>query len=247
MARKVEDLHLLFNVLTGDTETPKTNSLHEQMRGETVAWYTEDGISPVTKETMQAVEDAAGALAQAGLVVEHRRPPGIDRGYDLWLKLFSRASVVQLREVYEGHEEEGGAFVRWRLATADEAPTVSLDDYIRHWMERDRLREELVQWMEHTALLLAPVGATPALEHDAHKVTVAGQAFGTFRAFSYSQAFNVFDLPSVSVPAGRSAEGLPIGVQVVGRPFAEQAVLAAAAIIEETLGGWIPPVDFDKL
>ena len=47
----------------------------------------------------------------------------------------------------------------------------------------------------------------------------------TFRAFSYSQAFNVFDLPSVSVPAGFSAEGLPIGVQIVGRPFEEDAVL----------------------
>ena len=248
MARKVEDLHLLFNVLTGDIEFPKTNSLQQQMRGERVAWYAEDDISPVTKETMQAVENAAGALAEAGLVVEHRRPPGIERGYDLWLKLFSRASVVQLREVYGGHEEEAGGFVRWRLATADEAPTVSLDDYIRHWMERDRLREQLVQWMEHTAhLLLAPVGATAALEHDAHKVTVAGQTFGAFRAFSYSQTFNVFDLPSVSVPAGRSAEGLPIGVQVVGRPFAEQAVLGAAAIIEEALGGWRPPVAFDRL
>jgi amidase len=246
MARKVEDLHLLFNVLICDTELPETISL-QRMRGERVACYAEDDISPVTKETMQAVENAAGALAEAGLVVEHRRPPGIERGYELWLKLFSRASVVQLREVYGGHEEEAGGFVRWRLATADEAPTVSLDDYISHWMERDRLREQLVQWMEHTALLLAPVGATPALKHDAHKVTVAGQTFGAFRAFSYSQTFNVFDLPSVCVPAGRSAEGLPIGVQVVGRPFAEQAVLAAAAIIEEAFGGWMPPVGFDRL
>ena len=43
-------------------------------------------------------------------------------------------------------------------------------------------------------------------------------------------------------PAGHSIEGLPIGVQIIGRPFAEEVVLAAAAIIEETLGGWqMPP------
>jgi Asp-tRNA(Asn)/Glu-tRNA(Gln) amidotransferase A subunit family amidase len=58
---------------------------------------------------------------------------------------------------------------------------------------------------------------------------------GTFRAFSYAQAFNVFDLPVVTVPAGRSNDGLPIGVQVVGRPFAEEMVLRAAEIIEKGL------------
>jgi Asp-tRNA(Asn)/Glu-tRNA(Gln) amidotransferase A subunit family amidase len=51
----------------------------------------------------------------------------------------------------------------------------------------------------------------------------------------------VYDLPAVCVPAGRSREGLPIGVQVVGRPFAEESVIAAALIIENALGGWQPP------
>ena len=58
---------------------------------------------------------------------------------------------------------------------------------------------------------------------------------GTFRAFSYAQTFNVFDLPVVTVPAGRSDEGLPIGVQIVGRPFAENMVLSAAELVENAL------------
>jgi Asp-tRNA(Asn)/Glu-tRNA(Gln) amidotransferase A subunit family amidase len=89
--------------------------------------------------------------------------------------------------------------------------------------------------------LLAPVGATPAVKHDTLKLTIGGTTLSTFRAFSYSQAFNVFNLPSVSVPAGVSTEGLPIGVQIVGRPFAEEAVLVAAEIVENALGGWQPP------
>jgi Asp-tRNA(Asn)/Glu-tRNA(Gln) amidotransferase A subunit family amidase len=65
------------------------------------------------------------------------------------------------------------------------------------------------------------------------KVTVQGATMGTFRAFSYAQAFNVFDLPVVTVPAGRSNQGLPIGVQIIGRPFAEEMVLAAAEVVEQ--------------
>jgi amidase len=238
MARSVKDLQLLFKVLAGNEDTTRTDN---RMKGWRVAWYTADGISPVTEETRQAVQNAVTALSDAGLITEETRPPGIERGHDLWLKLFSRASVVQLRNVYAGNEDKGGEFVRWRLATADDTPPPTLDDYISSWLERDHLRATLVQWMEATPLIVAPVGATPAYPHDTHKLTLGGQTLSTFRAFSYSQAFNVFDLPVVVVPAGRSAEGLPIGIQIIGAPFAEETVLATAAIIEEALGGWQAP------
>ncbi|MGI8897971.1 MAG: amidase [Pyrinomonadaceae bacterium] len=252
MARRVEDLRLLFSVLRGAAiprAKPESDSLLNKsaaMRGCRVAWYTDDEVAPVTEETRLAVARAANALNDAGLIAEQCRPPGVERGYELWLKLFSRAAVVQLRNVYRGREQEGGDFVRWRLATADDTPPPPLDEYISAWMERDRLRLALNQWMTEVPLLVAPVGATPALKHDALKVTIGGTTLSTFRAFSYSQTFNVFDLPSVSVPAGVSAEGLPIGVQIVGRPFEEETVLIAAAIVEEALGGWKSPLRADK-
>jgi Asp-tRNA(Asn)/Glu-tRNA(Gln) amidotransferase A subunit family amidase len=226
MARNVADLRLLFHALTG-TEPEET-----QLKGTRFTWYADDGQVPVTEETANAVAAAGSALIDAGLVGEERLPPHVDRGNELWLKLFSRASVVQLRKWYEGRESEGGSFVSWRLATADEYPAPTLDEYISNWMERDRVREELLRWLETTPLILAPVGATPAYAHDTLKVTVRGKTMGTFRAFSYAQAFNVFDLPVVTIPVGRSNDGLPIGVQVVGRPFAEEMVLRAAEIIE---------------
>lgn len=249
MARSVNDLQLLFNVLAGiETRELSAASIAKlladrrtSLSGAQVAFYTDDGVAPVTAETRRAVEAAAQALADAKLIVAEVRPPGVERGHDLWLKLFSRASVVQLRNVYAGHEEQGGDFVRWRLATADATPAISLDAYIASWLERDRLRAALVEWMEQTPLILAPVGATTAYKHGMHKLTIGEQTLSTFRAFSYSQTFNVFDLPVVVVPAGKSAEGLPIGVQIIGRPFAEETVLAAAAIVEEALGGWQPP------
>lgn len=247
MARRVEDLQLLLSALcdSGRSEGPSATGPFLKkmaaMRGCRVAWYADDDVAPVTEETHRAVTLAANALSDAGLLAEQRRPPGLERGYELWLKLFSRASVVQLRNVYSGREGEGGDFVRWRLATADDTPAPTLDEYIKAWMECDRLRLALNEWMTEVPLLLAPVGATPAVKHDTLKLTIGGTTLSTFRAFSYSQAFNVFNLPSVSVPAGVSTEGLPIGVQIVGRPFAEEAVLVAAAIVENALGGWQPP------
>ena len=231
MARTVADLRLLFAALSKDPFDRGSFDL----RGSRVAWYTDDGVTPVTEETEYAVAAAAAALSDAGLIVEEQRPPHVDRGNEMWLKIFSRASVVQLRTIYKGRENEGGSFVRWRLGTADDTPTPTLDEYIAGWMERDRLRVELLRWMETTPIIVAPVGATPAYPHDTLKVTVRGSRFGTFRAFSYAQTFSVFDLPVVTVPAGRSNEGLPIGVQIAGMPFAEEIVLAAAEIVEQAL------------
>ena len=231
LARNVGDLRLLLGALSKD---PFERSSFD-LRGVRVAWYTDDGVAPVTEETAKAVAAAAAALRDAGLIVEEQRPPHVDRGNEMWLKVFSRASVVQLRSVYKNREGEGGSFVRWRLGTADETPAPTLDEYIAGWMERDRLREELLQWMETTPIIIAPVGATPAYPHDTLKVTVRGSTFGTFRAFSYAQTFSVFDLPVVTVPAGRSNDGLPIGVQIAGTPFAEEMVLAAAEIVEKSV------------
>ena len=167
MARSVGDLRLLFDALTGVGCGKPTSA---DLKGHGVAWYTDDDVTPVTEETKQAVEAAAQALRDAGLRVEQRRPPHVERGYDLWLRLFSRASVVQLRSVYAGYETEAGSFVSWRLKTADETPSPTLDQYIAAWMERDRLRAELLDWLETTPFIIAPVGATPAYDHDTLKV-----------------------------------------------------------------------------
>ncbi len=247
VARCVEDVALLFRAIVDDSEAVSaslSDSLSEtDVRGWRAAWYAFDGIAQVTSETRGAVEAAGRALADAGLDVHEARPPGVERGQDLWTKLFARAALLQMREEYQGREAEAGELVRYLLASnADSAPP-AFDDYARAWTERDRLRARLIEWMRETPLIIAPVGAMPAYEHGARKVLVEGDALSIFRAFSYAQTYNVFGLPAVSVPAGRTREGLPIGVQIIGKPFAENSVLAAAQIVERALGGWqMPPL-----
>jgi Asp-tRNA(Asn)/Glu-tRNA(Gln) amidotransferase A subunit family amidase len=193
----------------------------------------------VTGATRQAVESAARALSGAGCDVEEARPPGVERGPELWSTLFSRAVRGVVRETYAGRDELRGPAARALLER--EPPPLSLDDYFSAWVERDRLRARLVGWMRKSPLVVAPVGAVAAFEHGAREVEVGGQTLSLFRAFSYSQTFNAYGLPAVSVPAGRTREGLPVGVQIAGPPRAERLLLAAARAVERALGGWQPP------
>lgn len=251
MARHVEDLSLIFSVIAGQRvqeflSAPERSEARGQtlgdLRGVRLAWYTDDGVSPVTQDTREAVQRAVGALEDAGLLSSEQLPPGIARGPELWMALFSRAILAPLLATYSGRETEAGAFARFLMKSFAGEPSPSMDEFVSAWTERDQLRAALVEWMNDRPLIVAPVGATHAFEHGARRLEVCGQNVSVFRAFGYSQTFNVYGLPSVCVPAWRtSLEGLPIGVQLVGRPFEEEMVLAAARIVEEALGGWQPP------
>ncbi|HEY0099116.1 MAG TPA: amidase [Pyrinomonadaceae bacterium] len=253
LARRVDDLALLFDALSGKEEDSHDSShanefgqhvSETQLRGLRVAFYTDDGVVPVTTETKRAVEAAARALTEAGLETIEARPPEISGATELWLALFSREVGQIVRAEYAGREELAGASVRALLRREEEVKaTVSNapGDRFEAWAERDRLRAALLERMRETPLLLAPVGASAAFAHGARKVASGRGELNTFRAFSYAQACNVFALPAVCVPSGRTREGLPIGVQIIGRPFREQLILAAARVIETALGGWQPP------
>ena len=117
MARTIEDLSLLFDVIAGATTSEpnqRTSPLEEKigaLRGLRFSWYADDGIAPVTGETRAAVISAAKVLGDAGLEVSEERPPGISRGAALWIELFSGTASAQLREFYRGREDQAGARV----------------------------------------------------------------------------------------------------------------------------------------
>ncbi|HKP38635.1 MAG TPA: amidase [Pyrinomonadaceae bacterium] len=251
MARHVEDLALLFQVLADPTqfEMGGTDLIPDprELRGLRVGWYVDDGVAPVSNEIQAAVQAAARALADAGLEVSEASPPGVSRGSHLWVELFAAAAQKEIVAQYEGNESDAGPQVaallnrskkakdtlEERIATAE-----PLADAV---LERERLREDLLAWMKKTPLILAPVGATAAFKHGADRAAVGDESISIFRAFSYSQTFNVLGLPSLAVPVARTSAGMPIGVQVIGAPFEERTVFAAARVIEEAFGGWRMP------
>jgi Asp-tRNA(Asn)/Glu-tRNA(Gln) amidotransferase A subunit family amidase len=71
---------------------------------------------------------------------------------------------------------------------------------------------------------------------------IEGQSVGYLDAMRYTQWFNLLAAPAAVVPVSRSAEGLPIGVQIAGRPFSDEVVLTVAAALESEFGYFPPPM-----
>jgi len=104
----------------------------------------------------------------------------------------------------------------------------------RSLFEWDRFRRAMLSFMENYDVILCPVCARPAMPHDE---TAARGA----RDVSYTLTYSLTGWPCAVVRAGTSPEGLPVGVQVVARPWREDVALAVARHIERALGGFQRP------
>jgi amidase len=129
------------------------------------------------------------------------------------------------RRIDETYEITRGYWQRRQL-TGDE-----IDRSLFQW---DRFRRAMLSFMESYDVILCPVCERPAMPHD----TVDDRHA---RDISYTLTYSLTGWPSVAVRAGTSPEGLPIGVQVVARPWREDVALAVAKHIETALGGWQRP------
>jgi amidase len=111
------------------------------------------------------------------------------------------------------------------------------------WMQRDVVRLQVLDQMNSFPVWLCPVAAIPAFRHGERSWEVEGRCVKYLDAWSYCEWFNLLGFPAAVVPVGKSPEGLPIGVQIVGRPWQEETVLAIAREIEIACGrGPAPPI-----
>ena len=248
LARSAADLELLLDVTMGeDPDDPSSGPLsprlwsEPELRETKIGYYEDDGITPVTSETRKAVRRAAGLLSDRGFTVEPYRPTGLEESRQLWWMLFGIAGLVRMKPLIEGREDELHPIVQDLLQPPDDAATATLEEFLQAWDRRDALRSALLAQMREYPVLLCPVASIPAFRHGERSWQIEGRAVSYPRAFSYCQAFNLLGNPSVVAPVGQSPEGLPIGVQLVGRPYDDRRVLALSRILEETLGEWKAP------
>jgi Asp-tRNA(Asn)/Glu-tRNA(Gln) amidotransferase A subunit family amidase len=247
MARTVRDLQLLFDAIAGpDNGDPNAAPVplrppdKDAIRKLRIGYFEEDGLAPVTKETREAVQRAVRALRDDGFTVEPFRPEGLDEALRLWRVLFIDGVAMLLRQGYSGRENDMYSIVREILGMSSKNPPLTLDTFLQTLFGRDVVRSKFLDQMDRYPILLCPVSSAPAFQHGERRWTIDSKTVEYPDCFSYSQYFNLLGNPGAVVPIHQSAEGLPIGVQIVGRPWQEEQVLAIAAHVERA-GGWGPP------
>jgi amidase len=254
MARTMEDVALLFEVLSGQDvfdpvgapvalRRPELADLRQQ----TIGYFEDDGLVPVTAETRQAVRDAVGALRDAGFRVEPFRPRTLELLRKLWWKFFVRCGSMFYQPTIRGKENQLSPIFREFLSIAAQDGPMDGVELLDAWAELDLLRSKTLHEMESYPILLCPVASIPAFRHGERSWVVEGREVAYLDAVRHTQWFNVLASPAAVVPVGRSPEGLPIGVQIAARPYEDEIALAVAGVLDKAFGYRPPPIVHEQI
>ena len=146
-----------------------------------------------------------------------------------------------LRPMIKGREQDLSPILKQFLEWAAAAPPHTADSLLDAWIRRDAARAQFFAQMQKYPILLCPAAAIPAFRHGERTWTIDGKTVEYLDAWSYTEWFNLLGNPAAVVPVGESPEGLPIGVQIIGRPWEEEQVLAVAEVLENECGAWRKP------
>ena len=241
MARRVDDLGLLLAVIAGpDGEDPHVPPVDlgrpddvDLARLRVVA-FADNGMRTPTPETVAAVERAAVALAGAGATVDWQLPPGLDEAWAAWDHTIRSDGHAWLWRLIANAGTPGiGSYETRRWALPE--PPVSGDELTASMERADEVRSRLLRWFHESGadVILSPAMPQPAIRH--------GESNADWFGDTYSDVHNLTGWPAVVVRGGVAPGGLPIGVQLVARPWRENVALAAARAVESASGGWQRP------
>ena len=237
MARYVEDLGLLLPIIAGPdwrdpviVPAPLGEAADVALPSLRMAFYCDNGIATPAQETVQVVEQAVQALAARGVAITEVRPPRMEESDGLLVRLFLADGGAAVRGLLRrSHTDLGDMHpsIAWTQAQPP-LPAAEMSALLAEW---NIYRSQMLAFMEEYDAILCPASAAPAPKHDDPAPLDP----------SYASAYNLTGWPAVVVRGGTSREGLPIGVQVVARPWREDVALAVAQEIERVTGGWQAP------
>ena len=250
MARTVSDLKILFEIMQGPDDgdpcaapVPLRRLAQDELKTLRIGYFEDDGCTPVAPEIRQAVRAAAHALCHAGFQVEPFRPEGLEQARVLWKKFFVKMGGTLIAPMFRGREQEQSPLMKQFLEWSAAEPELTAESVLDAWSQRDAVRAVFLAQMRQYPILLCPPAAIPAFRHGERSWMINGECVHYLDAWSYTEWFNLLGNPAAVLPMSHSSEGLPIGVQLVGRPWEEETVLVVAAVIEQECKAWrVPPI-----
>ncbi|HET6706445.1 amidase [Amycolatopsis sp.] len=261
MARSARDLTLLLDVMAGPD--PLTSGVahrlalpparHERLDGFRVLVLDEHPLIPTAAAVRAAVHRVATALTGGGARVERHSPllPDLTEAATLYMQLLISGSVArfplepdeQLRTRVAGLSPDDRSLDAVRLR----ALQLSHRDWLAAHNGRERHRHAWRQLFAEFDAVVCPITPTPAFRHDhtpnpmARRIDIDGAEHPYFDQLVWAGVATMPGLPATAIPAGRSPEGLPVGVQLIGPMYEDRTPLRLAELLAEQLGGFRAP------
>lgn len=232
LARSVDDLALIYEIIAGpdgadtDLEPVPVDAMPKlDLKTLRIAVAPSFAGFPVASDISVAIESVAKRLLSAGVIVEEAKLPELDLHDDL---------------------EQGGALIGMMLEAAQPEPPEQPTPVSR-WFEalarRDRSILAWDRFFENCDALLCPVAMTTAFPHcePGTPIDVDGQEQSYWMLPAYGAVFNYSGHPALTIPCGQDSDGLPIGLQLVGKRWSEARLLGIAKAMEPLTDGFRHP------
>ena len=262
LARDAEDLAVALDVMAGpiarealgwrlELASADVSSLGELR----VALWADDELAPVSTEIADKVAMVGDVLARLGAKVSDTARPDFDiRKSEATYRSLASATmasgqpasrIAEIQKVVDGLDpaDDSTAAINAR------ASVMSHREWIRHNFRREKLRRAWGAFFEDWDVVICPEASVVAFPHDERgladrTVTVNGQERPYFEQIFWSGLGNVAFLPCTAFPAGRSRDGLPIGLQVMSMSYRDRRTIEFARLIAREIGGFEPPPQF---
>jgi amidase len=252
IARTVKDTALMLNTIAGpdprspiaiaEPGNPFSRPLERDFKGVRVAWSQDLGGLPVDSRVTEAIEGRRHVFESLGCVVEECEPDFTDAHeiFKVWRAWRFELSYAELLDTHRDHIKDT---VIWNI---EEGKKLTGPQIGRAERKRTELYHRVREFMETHEFLILPVNQVPPFDVNQRYVTeINGVKMDTYIDWMKSCYYiSVIGLPAISVPCGFTPEGLPVGVQIVGRHQDDLGVLQLAYAFEHSTGLWNrrPPV-----
>ena len=238
MTRTVRDAALMLNAIAGADDRDRLSlptshpdylqAIGGDIHGLRVAWSADLGFAVVDPQVKQITAAAVATFSELGCRVEEINPAFDNPGE--FFQCFFYVNIGTMLQDYPGYERQIDPQL---LANIAEVKGVSGQDYARVMLRRGAIFEKIQRLFATYDVLLCPTVAVPPFEVGIEGPTqIAGQVVDRRTWIAMTPLFNLTGQPAATVPCGFTDEGLPIGLQIVGRRFDEVTVLRASAAFE---------------
>ncbi|MFN8943020.1 MAG: amidase [Pseudobdellovibrionaceae bacterium] len=263
ITRRAEDLEVMFEIMCGaDGIDPATKTRQEVLVNKNKFAASGFQLSQIKvyhlnspeihlaslpdQDVSEKVSQVAQAFLELGCSIQELDPRFFVRSVELWFNEVKKRKSDRFSDLLNPHGKINYTKELFKIARGQPNYTFSnlavamienlapdKDQSVQLSQEHENLKQELLKKLDDRSVLILPVHPRPAPKHNHAKLTPFD--------FIYTGIFTTLGFPAVTVPLGLNSEGLPMGVQIVARPYCDHLCFRLATVLENLFGGWVKP------